>query len=101
MYDMFCYSCKKNICGDCEENHKGHKRLFFKEIKAKLNDIKKIKGMADETQNLIKEYKNELNRIKNVISNFLNLTEDNYISYSQLIDYAINNSNNIDYMNYH
>ena len=101
MYDMFCSSCKKNICGDCEENHKGHKRLFFKEIKAKLNDIKKIKGMANETQNLIKEYKNELNRIKNVISNFLNLTEGNYISYSKLIDYAINNSNSIDYMNYH
>ena len=101
LYEMFCMTCNNNICGDCEEEHKGHKKVFFKEIKSKINDIKKITNLADETKNLINEYKNELIRIKSIINNFIDFTVDNNISYFKIIDYVLNPSNSIDYMNYH
>ena len=100
LFELFCLECNKNICNQCDRDHQKHKKVYFKEIKPKINEIKRIKVGLDETQEVIKEYINELNRTNNIFHNFIQFTIENFNAYSKLNDCILNSLTNIDYINY-
>ena len=53
----YCIKCKKDICLSCENNHKNHKTIFYKNIIRDINNIK----------NDINEYKKEIDIFYNNI----------------------------------
>ena len=60
-----------------------------------------MKELVEETQEIIKEYINELKRFNSIFSNYINFLIDNYNAYSKINNNILNSLNNFDFINYH
>jgi len=71
------YCCNKNICIDCENEHKNHKGIYYGEILPNIND---------EIKEYIDKFKKELEEIKNKLNNLIEIVDKYYNIYYNIID---------------
>ena len=90
-YIKYCKACKKDICVDCEEDHKNHEDIYYGNIVPKGN-LQNI--LADFKQNIDK-FNNEINNIINNLKTIMN----NITNYYNISSHIINNYNS-QYKNY-
>ena len=96
------YCCNKNLCVECEKDHKGHDIINLKEIlqNAKIKD--EIKEYINKLNNEIKEIINKLNNVAknleiyyNIYNNIISNYDEDKINYEiiQNIKMFINSNN--------
>ena len=102
-YDLFCDSCKVNICQECKNEHKNHFIKSYADIIPNKNKIESIKNQIkmnnQKFENIIKEiedYKKDFDIRYEKIINFINFLK------KSLIDKLLKEFNYsfIDYYNY-
>ena len=62
-YILFCKDCNEDLCYECEEEHKNHLFIYYKQI----NDEKR----KNKIKNYIKSGKSEINMMKTEINDFI------------------------------
>ena len=92
-YFDFCKTCKKNICNICENNHKNHELINFKDILPEQNELFKIEA---ELRNLIDKFKEKIKLIIKIFKKMIIQLEFYY-----KINNNILNNFNINKVNYH
>ena len=102
--EYHCLECRRNICNDCFENHKGH-RYYYNRDYISEEEIIKIRSIFNESQDIIKtnielinkkiiEFESQLNELKalltiykninNKLSSFCNLILNQYTDLAKL-----------------
>ena len=112
-FSSFCKKCQKNICIDCEEEHKNHDIYNFDilivledEFKKKIKKSEKIIEGLKENIKQINNYKNEflekIEKLKDIYQSEINLINDFIFQYSKCLQnytfsyHIIQNLDNID-----
>ena len=79
-YEKYCEECKKNICQKCEEEHKGHNLIIYKEIIPDKNELKKsgekLKYSVNKFKSNIKDIINQLNKASENVEKFYAIYND-------------------------
>ena len=94
-YSNYCEECKLNICFLCRNEHKDLNIIAYKDITPNLSDIKNqlnyIRKKIDETNTIINETINKLNKIienneiyYNIFKDMIKSYEDKNINYELL-----------------
>ena len=86
-YISYCNNCNINLCEKCEEKHKNHKIINYKEIKPNEKRIKEIK----EEEIKINKYKDDLKILSKKLLNFINDLVNEINIYSKIYKNLINN----------
>ena len=101
-YNSYCENCKKDICLQCEKEHKMHKIIYYGDI---IPNTKLLKNKINELRNKIDEYKKHLNEIIIKLNNLMEYYEIYYNINDNIINnYGKNNRNyctlqNVNYIN--
>ena len=90
-YIKYCKICNKDICLECEKDHKNHKIIYFGDILPTPN----LKNIMDGFKQNIDKFNNEINDIINNLKIIMN----NITNYYNISSYIINNYNS-QYKNY-
>ena len=94
-FTKYCDDCELNICSLCENDHKNHTLIKYKDIIPNISEIKQqlnsLRNIIDEANNIIKETINKYNKIienneiyYNICKNLIKSYEDNNINYEIL-----------------
>ena len=92
---IFCFKCNKNICEQCEYEHRDHKLEYQKKYILKIPDIKIAINNAKYMKSLCKKVKGEIERNQLIINKVINYYKKNIEGYSLLNDYIIKMAKNI------
>ena len=90
---IFCFKCNKNICEQCEYEHRDHKLEYQKKYILKIPDIKIAINNAKYMKSLCKKVKGEIERNQLIINKVINYYKKNIEGYSLLNDYIIKMAN--------
>lgn len=85
-YNSYCQNCIINLCKFCDKNHNSHEILSYGKLISDINDVR-IKN--DELKKIIKEFKNDIE----TIINLLNKVIENIEQYYNIINSITNNYN--------
>ena len=91
-YNLYCKTCKENMCICCENEHEAHEIISFG----------KIIPNKSEFNNYLNKLKDDISKFKNEVKNIVNILEkimENFDIYYQ-INTNIINSFNIKRKNY-
>ena len=83
-YDKYCNKCKINICCMCKKEHNSHTLISFEDL---IPDEKKIQKYMKNLEEAITILKNNIEKIKNVLST----VEDNMQIYYNIYQNLISN----------
>ena len=89
-YSKYSENCKKNICLNCEKEHKNHRTIYYGDIlpkdnlEDKNNELKKyINIFNNEIDNII----NKLKSIKENIGAYFNISNNYIMDYNNYLQY--------------
>ena len=91
----FCFDCNKNICFDCQEEHKEHRRETYfstsKILKGQISRLQKIfKEYNSILAKLVKEFKSKCDIIAQSFKRFLEVKNNFGFLTKQILDERIN-----------
>ena len=107
IYNMYCNTCEKNICIECENEHSSHKLISYgsvlinaKELLNQQNKIKEIalciKEKGNKLINQINKIIEDIDKYKDIsidiINNYLNNKKRNYEKLINIKDLISNNN---------
>ena len=112
-FSSFCKKCQKNICIDCEEEHKNHEIYNFdilialedefnKKIKKSEKIIERLKENIIQLNDYKKEFLEKIEKLNNIYQSEINLIKDFIFQYSKCLQnytfsyHIIQNLDNID-----
>ena len=75
------YCCNRNICIECEKEHKGHKSIYYGDILPDDSEKNKIKESIDSFTNEIKKLINKLNDLMKNIESYYNIYNNSFDVY--------------------
>ena len=77
---QYCFTCKKNLCKNCVDEHKTHETISYDSISLNIEDIKKniatIKGKIEELGITIDDIKQKLDGAKKIYENYCEIVDD-------------------------
>ena len=80
LFISYCNVCNVNLCYSCEEEHKNHNIIVYRDIFSNLNDIQKelnkFEKTIDNFKNIINDFINILNEVKENIDKFYKINYD-------------------------
>jgi len=84
-YISYCIDWKLNLCEKCEREHKKHKIIIYKKI---INKIKKEEIKKDLNENIkgIEEYKEEINILNEIYNNIMKDYKNDLNAYINIIN---------------
>ena len=91
----YCLECNKNLCEQCEYEHRNHKIEYQKKYLLKIPDIDLVINNAKYIKNLCKKVKGEIERNQLIFNKVINYYKKNIEGYSLLNDKVIKLVNNI------
>ena len=95
-FSSYCETCKKDLCKDCENQHKNHKIIQYDNITPKIKDRQKE---LEDIKNKIGDLKYSISQLVKTIENAYEVLENYYIICKDIIDKY--NSYNQTKRNYH
>ena len=91
-FTSYCSICGINLCPKCEDNHRSHKIILYKEI-----ILKEIGEDLDHEINNIEEYKNNLLLFNKIFNHFIinkNIDLNSYVKLYEKISWTFDNLKN-------
>ena len=77
---MYCFTCKKNLCQDCVDEHKDHKTKSFDLMSPNIKEIKgtlkKIKENIGNLRHIIEDIKESLDGAMNLYEKYCEISYD-------------------------
>ena len=90
-FNKYCKMCKEDLCILCENEHKGHDSVHYKDI---LLDKNKILETFEELKNYIIKFKCKVNIIQEIFNRTIFILDTYYqVNYNILNNYNINKRN--------
>ena len=79
-FEKFCFTCKKDLCQDCENEHSEHKIASYDEMTTNISDLKeslkKIQKSIENLEEVIENIKYNLEGTKRIYKRYYDISND-------------------------
>jgi len=76
----YCFTCKRNLCHDCLDEHKEHETIDYNTISPNIKEIKedisKIKGKINDLRHIIEDIKESLDGSMKIFEKYCEIAND-------------------------